>query len=263
MVSSKKSSTTPIVDFPLSENLRKFRKFIDIGQEEMAAQVGVHHQTYSRYERGEIIPGVDFLARIISIFNANPIFLITGKGEFFMKSIIPTDSDSGANGKIANARKSEDGAAGEEGQSLLVKYAKDADWVKDTRMANVLLEVLMPWIEMNFGSSAIRGLVEGWIMNSDNMEPSIHSGDLVLIDTSFTRVNGSGIYAFNDGRKTLIRRIYERLDGAIDLCSDNPKYKNDNTEIPLDQFHESLLAKGQQQPGLLMVGKVIRVLSGV
>lgn len=245
----------PSISRDLGNNLRKVRKLLDLGQEAMAKSLGVHHQTYSRYERGEIIPGAEIFFKIASVFNVNPIFLLTGGGEAFMKAdkTLPSGKDPGEKPSSNGDRD-----LSETKGPLIMKYLT-SERAGDSKMASIVMEMVLPWIEMKFGRSAFVGKLEAWIMNADNMAGQIEKGDLLIIDTAFQQVDGSGIYAFNDGRKTIIRRIYERLDGSIYICSDNSRYKEGNLQTPLDSFNDSLISSNGAGH-LIMVGKIIKVL---
>ena len=59
----------------------------------------------------------------------------------------------------------------------------------------------------------------------DSMMPTIHSGDLLLIDLCVTRVEQDAIYAINVEGMLYIKRIQKRLDGTVIVKSDNPAYE--------------------------------------
>ncbi len=56
----------------------------------------------------------------------------------------------------------------------------------------------------------------------DSMEPTLHSGDLVLIDRGRRQVRSGRVYAFTEGQDARVKRI-EQIDGeTLALRSDNP-----------------------------------------
>jgi hypothetical protein len=66
-----------------------------------------------------------------------------------------------------------------------------------------------------------------WVMDDDNMDPFIRRNELMIIDNRFKKINGGGIYAFkNQEGKIKIRRVYERLEGGIDIVNDNRAYES-------------------------------------
>lgn len=66
--------------------------------------------------------------------------------------------------------------------------------------------------------------------SGDSMDPTIRDGDLLLVDTSARRIEGSFIYVLAIGGGLLVKRIDLRRDGSVVLKSDNPKY--DAEEVP-------------------------------
>ncbi len=74
-------------------------------------------------------------------------------------------------------------------------------------------------------------------VSGDSMFPTLHDGDFVIIDE--TKAYGvDGIYAINLHNQILIKRLKFKLDGTIQIISDNKDYEmevyNPNeTQIPL------------------------------
>jgi phage repressor protein C with HTH and peptisase S24 domain len=66
--------------------------------------------------------------------------------------------------------------------------------------------------------------------SGDSMDPTIRDGDLLLVDTSARRIEGSFIYVLAINGGLLVKRIHLRRDGSVLLKSDNPKY--DAEEVP-------------------------------
>ncbi len=66
-----------------SNRLKELRKFLGLDQDQMAQKIGVHKQTLSRYERGEIIPSGDVLSKYAKEFGANPEWILLGTGAMF------------------------------------------------------------------------------------------------------------------------------------------------------------------------------------
>ena len=71
------------------------------------------------------------------------------------------------------------------------------------------------------------------------MEPTVHDGDLLFVDTSVRNIENSRIYVLNSNDVLLVKRLSVRLDGSIDVRSDNPKYEpelirpNDRTVLQI------------------------------
>lgn len=52
------------------------RKAAGMNQEELAASVGVHKQTISRYERGVLVPDAKEICKMVSTLNCSADFLL-------------------------------------------------------------------------------------------------------------------------------------------------------------------------------------------
>jgi len=61
-------------------------------------------------------------------------------------------------------------------------------------------------------------------VRGDSMEPTIRSGDILLVDTSKRRVEDNGIYVVVSGGYVLVKRVHPRRDGSMMLISDNQAY---------------------------------------
>lgn len=61
-------------------------------------------------------------------------------------------------------------------------------------------------------------------VKGDSMQPTLTDGDLVLIDTSRTIVEDSGIYAINLAEALMVKRVQRHLNGSLTVSSDNAKY---------------------------------------
>lgn len=58
----------------------------------------------------------------------------------------------------------------------------------------------------------------------DSMEETIRDGDVLLVDTSIDRVRDNSIYVVVLGDMVLVKRIHGRINGSLQLISDNPRY---------------------------------------
>ncbi len=68
----------------------------------------------------------------------------------------------------------------------------------------------------------------------DSMEPGIHDGDLLVVDTSVQDVQNSRVYVLDVNGELLVKRLSLRLDGAVIVRSDNAKYEAE-TVLPSDR----------------------------
>ncbi|NKC04250.1 helix-turn-helix transcriptional regulator [Brucella haematophila] len=56
------------------------------------------------------------------------------------------------------------------------------------------------------------------------MEETIRDGDVLLVDTSVNRIRDNTIYVIVYGDMVLVKRVHGRLNGSLQLISDNPRY---------------------------------------
>ena len=58
----------------------------------------------------------------------------------------------------------------------------------------------------------------------DSMEPTLNSSNIIFIDKTKTDVSRDGIYAFTTNHGLFVKRIQRRVDGQLDVISDNKDY---------------------------------------
>lgn len=75
-------------------------------------------------------------------------------------------------------------------------------------------------------------------VRGDSMEPTIRSGDVLLVDTSKDRVEDNGIYVVVSAGYVLVKRVHPRRDGSLMLISDNQAYPpEDVPAVEANDFH--------------------------
>lgn len=60
--------------------------------------------------------------------------------------------------------------------------------------------------------------------SGDSMQPAIPDGSLLVVDHSQKEIRNGHIMVVNVGEDLLVKRVRRRLDGLIELISDNPAY---------------------------------------
>lgn len=84
---------------------------------------------------------------------------------------------------------------------------------------------------------------------NESMEPRIHNGDMLMIDTAFTALSDGKVYAICIGDEIVIKRVFRKFDSVI-LRSDNQKYEDDL--LTIDQANR-----------LIVVGRVVWLSGGI
>lgn len=73
------------------------------------------------------------------------------------------------------------------------------------------------------------GFAHALTAKGDSMEPTIRSGDVLLVDTSIDKIEDNGIYIVRIGGLLLLKRVHVKMSGGLTLISDNKDlYPPDN-----------------------------------
>ncbi len=73
------------------------------------------------------------------------------------------------------------------------------------------------------GEKSIKN-IEAINVSGDSMEPTLTTGNIIFLDTSKKDVSRDGIYAFTNSNGLFVKRIQKRIDGQLDVISDNKEY---------------------------------------
>ena len=66
--------------------------------------------------------------------------------------------------------------------------------------------------------------IEAINVTGDSMEPTLNNGNIIFIDKTKQDVSKDGIYAFVNENGLFVKRMQRRIDGALDIISDNKEY---------------------------------------
>ncbi|MVA55285.1 XRE family transcriptional regulator [Agrobacterium vitis] len=214
----------------LGARLAQIRKGMD--RREFAESIGVNDGTLGNYERGDRSPDWSFLATLQREKHVNLNWLFTGQGDVFLQ---------GGN--------DEQSPATERDFVLMPQYDVCAS------AGTGLLPVnQMPTSETAFERKFLRDLGGApdhcFLMWStgDSMLPSIPDNALLIVDASQTNVDHGRIYVFSVGNAVLVKRANWRMDGRLELISDNTAGK-----YPVETFDANRVED------LAVVGRVIFV----
>jgi repressor LexA len=70
----------------IGERIRKARENKEIDQATLAAKTGIASRTVQRWEKGEQVPGGDFLLQIARFTGVRPDWLLTGEGDMYLRT---------------------------------------------------------------------------------------------------------------------------------------------------------------------------------
>ena len=85
------------------------------------------------------------------------------------------------------------------------------------------LEVPSYFTNMLGGVDNIKN-IEAINVTGDSMEPTLNSGNIIFLDKAKADVTKDGIYAFVNENGLFVKRIQKRIDGKLDVISDNKEY---------------------------------------
>lgn len=85
------------------------------------------------------------------------------------------------------------------------------------------LEVPPYFINMLGGKENLKN-IDAINVVGDSMEPTLNSDNIIFIDKTKTDASRDGIYAFTTTHGLFVKRIQRRVDGKLDVISDNKDY---------------------------------------
>ncbi len=85
------------------------------------------------------------------------------------------------------------------------------------------LEIPPYFINMLGGKDNLKN-IDAINVIGDSMEPTLNSDNIIFIDKTKTDFSRDGIYAFTTTHGLFVKRIQRRVDGKLDVISDNKDY---------------------------------------
>jgi len=73
------------------------------------------------------------------------------------------------------------------------------------------------------GESELKN-IEAINVTGDSMEPTFLNGDIIFLNRSKTDISRGGIFAIQTEDMLLVKRLQKRIDGKIDIISDNKEF---------------------------------------
>lgn len=58
----------------------------------------------------------------------------------------------------------------------------------------------------------------------DSMEPTLNSNNIIFVDKTKNDISKDGVYAFTTNHGLFVKRVQKRVDGLLDIVSDNKDY---------------------------------------
>lgn len=185
------------------EKIRQVIEFNKITIDEFAEKIGEKPTRLKDVLRGKQRPPLEMIQSIVEIFQIDANWLI-GKGRnFHLEGEI--DKDEYAYIPMYDVEVSAGNGAAAYGVAEPANHlAYRKDWLK-----------LRGLFSKDLNCVTARG---------DSMEPTIHSKDTLLVDTSKNNPRDGQIYVIRSGDTLWVKRIQKQIDGSLLLISDNSTY---------------------------------------
>lgn len=227
----------------IGTRLREERERLCLGQMEVAERAGVGRKSQFNYESGERQPDASYLAAVAGL-GIDITYVVTGQRSPAL--VHPPSEGSSPPRPAADVSAWRD--AGDAGPLVLdvqvepgrqMRYQVIPKY-KDTATAGPVPAGVLPartsgldvggemafspdWIERQLGPN--RGALASITVSGDSMAPTILDGETVIIDTTQAEISVSGIYVIAPRGRKQLKRIHLRLDGSLEVISDNGAYR--------------------------------------
>lgn len=171
------------------KKIKEVRIMLKVNQKEMAKELGISQSYLCAIESGAKKPNGKAIISLVNNFHVSCSWLVDGTGPVFLNN-----SD--------------------------VCYIRSAEVNEKKTVYN--FPVMKQYINDTIGVNSEK--LKCHRVDSDNMEPAIMKGDIVLVDISENLCDSEGIYLFKiDSRKILGRMA---LFPQKHIINDNPSIKN-------------------------------------
>ena len=188
--------------------------------------------------KGRSSVGLSAVQNIVSIYNVNPDWILTGKGDMYSNSSSVISSPSTPIDERPTGPASHVPEGSQEGIPLLPISAMAGAFTDDISVMEYECE--------RYVIPAFKGADFLMQVSGDSMQPTYYSGDLVAcqripLNDLFFQWNKT--YVLDTLQGPLIKRIRRGSDEQhVLIVSDNPAYEP--FELSKDQFHGVALVRG-------------------
>ena len=220
----------PIVN--IGEKVKSLRERNGLNQTQFAEKIGVKQGFISKVESNLASFTVDHIILLRNIFSLDMNWFFSGEdtaGDLRVGSVYEEHCDD-YSGYVQVPRYEISASAG---GGVIVQSEQIVDH----------LAFKGTWLKNQLGLSPASAAVIS--VDGDSMEPYLSDGDLILIDSSVTRIKNDSIYVLQYGDSLLVKRIQVKRDGTVIVKSDNERY-------------EPEIFRGDAVLQLRVVGRVVR-----
>ncbi len=183
-----------------------------------ATRAGIPDSSLRKYLDGSQ-PTADKLAAIAKATGVSLKWLITGKGPQFEEAKLEPEDDDMVSIPLHDVEASAGGGT----------------WLDSPLEELDRIDFCKSWLRREFQTSHEK-LVLIYV-RGESMEPTLRSGDIILVDRKVTFPK-EGIFVVRLDGSLLVKRLQVYPGKRIEVCSDNPNYKpfELNVKNPPDDF---------------------------
>jgi phage repressor protein C with HTH and peptisase S24 domain len=182
----------------------------------LAKATGVSPSAFRKWLKGEAEPSRDRVVALAGAAGVSVSWLAQGEGPE------PSLSVLGAHGRETPRLTSSDGPSFLVLPKIAVAAAAGAGRPQPESATN-FIGFRHDWLKANFGLDPQDILLETVV--GDSMEPHIHNGDILLVNSTDLTFRNFGIYVIIVRDERLVKRVQRKFDGSLILISDNAKYQ--------------------------------------
>ncbi len=208
----------------MTNRIRQIREDRGLSQQELADRVGTSNQQISLLERGERQLTANWMERLAKGLDVNPADLLGRAGDVEYKR--PPKQRAGRPGIAQIAEVDVRAGAGLGGESA-VEYEFDTagDFLETDRVVGAW-QLPADYIRAELRVSPDASRI--FEVQGDSMEPTLETGDRVLVNTADRLPSPPGLFALWDGFGVVVKRIEHLLNSdppTLSIASDNPKHR--------------------------------------
>ncbi|SFD83931.1 S24 family peptidase [Nitrosomonas sp. Nm166] len=221
-----------VIDFPRHEkSARAKAKRLGWKQREVPCKGGKHGY------KAEFSPPKDILGNIQEFLTQNPDFFIKSKPEPSSKPYPVSRAKPLITGREQhNGLTVQDHSIADMRVNDFIPMPKytlktQSDNHRQMIRSDQVVDYLAfkkDWVEMSFNihnNSLALITVKG-----DSMEPTLKSGDLILIELIQSRIEDNSLYVLQLDNDLVVKRIQRKINGSLLVKSDNPKYEPEEVD---------------------------------
>lgn len=206
----------------MTNRIRQIREDRGLSQQELADRVGTSNQQISLLERGERQLTANWMERLAKGLDVNPADLMGRAGD-----IQPARKPRSSRAGIVQIPEVDVRAGMGFGAESAVEYEfdTDGDFLETDRIVGA-------WqLPADYMRSELRVSPDAsriFEVQGDSMEPTLETGDRVLVNTADRLPSPPGLFALWDGFGVVVKRIEHLLNSdppTLSIASDNPKHR--------------------------------------